>query len=178
MTARTVSRLVALLAAIAVLPVLAGCHIPTGIPVNRLDYSKGKCPDSIMWFEDGVAVQETGATELDVSTYHGPVAHPHLLDGITASCVLEVTEGHLDYLYFIGGDKALVANIVARLKKEGFAEAGRNTPDGGYWVLAEFEVAAIVHSPDGKDTYVPGGEDAPPFPGVGSSEQWVAIAFL
>jgi hypothetical protein len=171
--------------ALILIAALASCAPvaqPTSAPSiasDRLDFTDGKCPESILWFADGVAVAPLEVTELDEASYEGPVGYPEILKGMTASCVLEVLSGPLDYVYFIGGDEKLVDILVKRLEAANFAAAGDTSSEGGYWVdPGSSTVAAIVYSPDGAETHVFGGEESPPFPGVGTDEQWVAVAFL
>jgi hypothetical protein len=183
---RPTPRLLLAAIAIAALPLLTACAAPhptvssspeAAESASDLDFSDGSCPSSIDWFVGGLKVDALKTKELDPESFHGPATHPEILDGLKASCVLEIV-GPLDYVYYVGGDEKLVTNLVDRFEADGYTAVGANTSAGGYWLDADQNVVAVVYSPDGAETHVPGGEESPPFPSVVSGKPWVALAFL
>lgn len=134
------------------------------------------CPDGLREAIEGAIPQGLVVTDVDPTTFSGPVGYEQILEGLPLSCVAQLT-GPISYAYFCGGDETLVGELVSRIEIAGFAPLGENTSAGGYWVDDGGMLIAMVYSPDGADAAVPGSDDEPPIVGAGTSQPFVVIAF-
>ena len=177
-------------AVIVLAPLLSGCGggggggrpapaagSPTPSLTPGVQTTGEPCPDDLHDSLDSKGSPGLVSVYVDPTTFSGPVGYEHVLEGLPLSCDL-LTNGTINYSYFYGQDEELVAELVSRLETLGFTPIGGNTDAGGYWIGPDGTAAAIVFSPDGQDTWVPGHVDDLPLVATGAARPWVAIAFL
>lgn len=187
MDSHSAPRVFLVAAIVALVPLLSGCTGGGGgtgsAPVVRdtstptVQTTGEPCPEDLHEQLDAKSSAGLVSVWVDPTTFSGPVGYEHILESLPLSCDL-LTNDTINYSYFYGQDESLVAELVKRLEAAGFTPVGGNTAAGGYWIDSNGTAAAIVYSPDGQDTPVPGQTEGLPLVATGASRPWVAIAFL